>query len=101
MMGFGWILRDDGGQFVVAASIPWKGNFKPKEAEAFAMKETLSWLKTYNFDQVHIESNAKLVVQGLKSELNDSSFDMILYDINDSIRHFSQVVILFVKRSAN
>lgn len=40
-MSYGWVLRDDVGQFVAASCIPGRGIFTPKEAEAMATRETL------------------------------------------------------------
>lgn len=100
-MGFGWVLRNDVGTFIAAANVPWKGIYTPREAEAFALKEALSWLKSHGFERVQVKTDAMLVVQGLHSELKDSAFDLILHDVKDILGLFSQVNILFVKRSAN
>nr|GMD98074.1 uncharacterized protein LOC109154289 [Ipomoea batatas] len=40
--GYGWMLRNDAGQFVVVASIPGRGTFTPREAEAIAIREALT-----------------------------------------------------------
>nr|GMC73396.1 transcription repressor OFP17-like [Ipomoea batatas] len=45
-MDFGWVLRDGEGQFTAASSIPCKGVFNPKEAEAMAIREALRWTCT-------------------------------------------------------
>lgn len=51
-MGFGSILRDDNGDFVAAKGIQWTSIFSPKEAEAVAVREALSWLKQNNIYKV-------------------------------------------------
>lgn len=38
-MGFGFILRDDNGNFIAAKSVPWKGMLKANEAEAMTVRE--------------------------------------------------------------
>lgn len=44
-MGFGWVLRDEEGVFKAAVSKVWRGAFLSREAEAVAIRETLSWIK--------------------------------------------------------
>lgn len=98
IMGFGWIMRDDIGIFVAAKGTPKEGKFQPKEAEAMAICEALSWLKSKNIDKVHIENDCLLVVQGLVSFSNISYFDLILSNIRDMCSQFNDVTISFVKR---
>jgi len=57
-MGFGWVLRDGEGQIIAASSIPCKGVFNPKEAEAMAIREALSCLKRHNYNFVQVETEA-------------------------------------------
>nr|GMD76464.1 uncharacterized protein LOC109192287 [Ipomoea batatas] len=100
-MGFGWSLRDEHGQFVAASGIPSKGVFTPKEAEAMAIKETLSWIKNKNMDHVEVESDALQVIQSLNQVEGVSSFDLVLLDVNDIPRSCAYVVISRVNRTAN
>ncbi|XP_031106138.1 uncharacterized protein LOC116010768 [Ipomoea triloba] len=100
-MGFGWILRDDNGHFKAARCTPWNGVFSPKEAEAVAIREALSWIKSSRLDHVILETDALTVVQCLNSNLGESSFDLIVLDIKDRLSWFSNVFISFIKRSAN
>lgn len=100
-MGFGWVLRDDHGTFKAAKCTPWKGVYSPKEAEAIAVREALSWLKAHNYDKVTVEIDALLVLQGLHTAGNVSYFDLLLLDVKDTLSLFSHVSISFVKRSAN
>lgn len=66
-MGFGCVLRNDLGQFIAAKGAYWMGSFTSREAEAVAIRETLSWLKSHNFDNIHVETDSLQVVQGLNS----------------------------------
>lgn len=81
-MSFGWVLRNDKGAFMAAVCQPWTGNFSPKE-EAMAVRETLSWLKQNNYENILIETDSLLVVQGINSASLFSSFDLLLIDIKD------------------
>lgn len=100
-MGFGWVLRDEHGTFVAASCMPKDGLCAPKEAEAMAIREALSWLKNNNYSRVKIESDALTVIQSLKSEIFNSSFDLILLDVKDLLCHLDDVFIAHIKRSAN
>lgn len=64
-MGLDSVIRDEEGKFVAARGAQWRGNFTPREAEAVAIREALSWLKLHNFDNVHVESDSLQVVQCL------------------------------------
>lgn len=100
-MGFGWILRDDMGCFKAAVSKAWKGAYSAREADAVVIREALCWLKVQNLDRIHIETDALLVVQGLKSVEGVLSFELILLDIKDMVSQFTHTYISFVKRSTN
>nr|GMC66454.1 protein LIKE COV 2-like [Ipomoea batatas] len=56
-MGFGWVLRDEYGLFVAAGSIPGNGVFTPREVEAMAVREALSWIKDHGYSQVEQSSS--------------------------------------------
>lgn len=66
-----------------------------------AMREALSWLKQNNYDNIRIETDSLLVVQGLESVSMFSSFDLLLLDIKDSIGSFARIKIYFDKRTTN
>ncbi|XP_019197196.1 PREDICTED: uncharacterized protein LOC109191080 [Ipomoea nil] len=100
-MGFGWVLRNDTGQFVAAECIPGKGVFTPKEAEAMAIREALSWIKREGITHLQIESDALEIIQSLKQNDEDSSCDLILLDIKDLLRSIHHVAISYVSRTAN
>ncbi|XP_019198406.1 PREDICTED: uncharacterized protein LOC109192287 [Ipomoea nil] len=100
-VGFGWVLRDDCGQFVAASSIPGEGASSPKEAEAMAIREALSWTKRINLHNVQIECDAQLVVQSLNHVQEVSSCDLVLLDVIDMLRSLTGVAISYVNRTAN
>nr|GMD52496.1 uncharacterized protein LOC109191080 [Ipomoea batatas] len=100
-MGYGWVLRDDTGQFVAAACIPGRGLFSPKEAEAMAIREALSWTKRHGVSKIQVESDALQIVQSLKLSSYDSSFDLVILDIKDMLRSLHHVDISHVSRTAN
>ncbi|XP_031127549.1 uncharacterized protein LOC116029641 [Ipomoea triloba] len=68
-MGFGCVLRNDQGHFVAARGSQWSGAYNSREAEAVAIRESLSWVKSHDFDNIIIETDSLQVVQGLNSTL--------------------------------
>nr|GMD23989.1 uncharacterized protein LOC109191080 [Ipomoea batatas] len=100
-MGFSWVLRDEYGLFVAAGSIPGNGVFTPREAEAMAVREALSWIKDHGYSQVEVETDALQIIQSLKQSVDDSSFDLILLDVKDLLLSFTDVAISHVSRTAN
>nr|GME05468.1 uncharacterized protein LOC109186242 [Ipomoea batatas] len=100
-MGFGCVIRDANGCFVAAKETKWNGIFTPREAEAVAVREALSWIKTLNFDKVHVETDSLTVVQSLNQECGESSFHLVVKDIKNLLSCFAHVFLSFVKRSVN
>ncbi|XP_019152214.1 PREDICTED: uncharacterized protein LOC109149045 [Ipomoea nil] len=100
-MGLGWVLRDHHGSFLSAVSQPWTGTYSPREAEAVAIREALSWSKQHSIEYLHVETDSLLVVQGLSSPGSVTSFDLLLVDVKDSLSAFAHCCISFAKRSAN
>lgn len=99
--GLGWVLRDDQGTFKAAMCIPCVGLFSPKEAEAMAIREALSWMKNHKIDFLQVETDALQIVQDLKSSNAISACALILLDVKEMMSDFSHISISFVKRSAN
>ncbi|XP_031093123.1 uncharacterized protein LOC115997669 isoform X1 [Ipomoea triloba] len=99
--GLGCILRNSFGEFVAARGQNWLGCYQPKLAEAISVREALKWLKERNFDNVIVETDALLVIQGLKDSDFNSSFGLILEDIRKLASVFNCISFVFVKRSAN
>ncbi|XP_031105317.1 uncharacterized protein LOC116010174 [Ipomoea triloba] len=100
-MGFGHVLRDDNGAFVAARGVPWRGVFSPREAEAVAVREALSWIKNLHYDKVYVETDSLLVMQALNAIEGDSYFHLVIRDIKNMLCEFTHVFLNFAKRSAN
>nr|GMD98846.1 uncharacterized protein LOC109177106 [Ipomoea batatas] len=99
--GLGFVLRDSGGNFIAAGARNWAGSYHPKLAEAISIREALKWSKEKGYNALQIESNALLVIQGLKNAAYDSYFDLVLEDIRVLANEFDDISFSFVKRSAN
>ncbi|XP_019158432.1 PREDICTED: uncharacterized protein LOC109155154 [Ipomoea nil] len=99
--GIGCIIRDDKGSFVAALQTQIEGSYHPKTAEAIAVREALKWIKILHYQSILVESDALLVINGLKDLSCITSFDLILDDIRNLAIDLIDVSFLFAKRSAN
>ncbi|VFQ67010.1 unnamed protein product [Cuscuta campestris] len=81
MMGVGFIARNELGVFLAAKNTSFRGSYGPREAEAVAVKEALSWIKSKGWMQVEIEIDCKEVVDALNNPSDDwSYFSSIITD---------------------
>nr|GMD81979.1 agamous-like MADS-box protein AGL61 [Ipomoea batatas] len=65
-VGMGWILRDQEGCLVAAQAETRRNPLHPREVEALAVLDALSWLKDYHWDNVLVETDAEVVVRSLR-----------------------------------
>ncbi|KAK6923071.1 Ribonuclease H domain [Dillenia turbinata] len=65
--GCGSIFRDHYGRFLVAGYNGTNGFFDPQMAEAFSIREVLSWLKDSRFQKVVVESDAQVGVKTINN----------------------------------
>lgn len=72
--------------------------FQLREAKAIGVREALKWLKEMNIDHVHVETNC---LQGSKWDPKSIYDFLIINDIKEIARDFSNLCILFAKWSAN
>ncbi|KAF2302151.1 hypothetical protein GH714_033020 [Hevea brasiliensis] len=69
--GFGFVLRDENGMFVIAGSGWHPGLRPPKFAEAVALRHTLQWLSVQQYSNVQLEIDSKEVLFGVMSAEED------------------------------
>lgn len=86
---------------MAAACIRGGAVFSPKEAEAMAVREALSWLKNRDISQVQVETDSLQIIQSLKLNVEDSSFDLVISDVKDLLCSLSHVTIFHARRIAN
>ena len=99
--GVGCVARDDSGRFIRARSNIVHGRLQPREAEALGLKEALSWVKEWRASKCVFESDAKLLVDAVQGRRGLSYFDTIAEDCNELLKHFAEVLLVFIHRSAN
>lgn len=100
-VGVGCVARDDCGCFLRARSTVVQGQFQPREAEAIALREALSWIKSWRRSKCIFECDAKMVVDAVNGGNGSSYFHMIIDECKEILQHFEEVLVVFVHRSAN
>lgn len=101
-MGFGGLIRGATGNFIAAIQGSYSGNFSPLIAEAVGIREVLSWIKSGDFGPIIVESDLKLLVDALKSNVEDeSSVGIIVDDCKALLQAITDCSVCFVFRSAN
>ncbi|MBA0848918.1 hypothetical protein Goshw_008702 [Gossypium schwendimanii] len=77
----GLVLRDSRGVLIKGLSTIYKVTSSPQLAEAFAIREALSWLKSNHYDHIIVELDCVPVVHALnKSIVDNSDFDCLILD---------------------
>lgn len=101
--GFGGVIRDHMGCFVLAISGIREGRATAEIAEGIiALKEVLSWLKTQPAKRYQVESDCLVLVQAVRSpDVLLSPFGKIVQDCKEMLKSWSMADLAFVKRSAN
>ncbi|XP_074378135.1 uncharacterized protein LOC141719654 [Apium graveolens] len=97
----GCVVHNDKGEFLRARSNIIRNRGQPREAEAVSLKEALSWMKTWRTNKYIFESDAKLLVVAFQRRRGKSLFDTIVEDCQEILKHFQEVLIVFINRSAN
>ncbi|XP_074362405.1 uncharacterized protein LOC141702670 [Apium graveolens] len=100
--GLGVVARDSDGKVVVARTRCFSGKVAAEFAEALAIKEALSWIKEYDWQEVVLESDCLAAVQAVRSKVEmRSSFGLVVEECRREIRLSNIISLLFIKRSAN
>ncbi|XP_065851311.1 receptor kinase-like protein Xa21 [Euphorbia lathyris] len=99
---YGMLIRDNKGECVHARNGGMSDLNDPSLAEAMAIREALSSIKTLNLSQVIVQSDCLSVVQAIHSKVpNLSYFSDVIQDCLSILQDLNSVSILFIKRSAN
>ncbi|KAH9802749.1 reverse transcriptase domain-containing protein [Citrus sinensis] len=102
LISFGAVIRSAGGDFIAAKSDIFPGSFEPCVAEAFGVKEALSWLKEFAFHFVILEMDSLQVFNALNDKVvYPNGFRSIIVDCRALAQSLGEVAFSFVRRSAN
>ncbi|XP_024039551.1 uncharacterized protein LOC112098152 [Citrus clementina] len=101
-VSFGGVIRNSEGGFIAVKCQSFPGFFHPREAEALAVREALSWIKHLQLSKIIIEIDCLNVYSALISQSASSNgFGLIIADCRDLAQLIGEVRFSFVRRSAN
>lgn len=102
VLGCGIIARDHHGHLILAKTRLISETLNPTLAEAISVKEAPSWSKEMKWDTVTVESDCLVVIQLIRSAVPlQSRLGLIIEDCRELARHFNNIKLYFIKRSAN
>ena len=101
-MGGGVVIRNNQGKVVAAWCFTREGVFLPTVAESFAALEAIDLCRNVGLTQVHLEGDAKIIIDAVNCEEVDwSRLDHVVEDIKAELRCFNQWKMSFVNRGGN
>lgn len=100
-VGVGCIMRDSQGVFLGARCGRIVGAWSPREAEAIAMKEALSWVISRRKHQCIMETDSRVLVQACNGQTGEAMFGTLVDDCIHLLKHINPVLVKFTYRSAN
>lgn len=100
-VGVGCVVRDADGNFVCARNRAVMAFMQPREVEALSLKEALGWVKEMGYQRCIFETDAKILAEACKQKLGKAYFHTIVSDCVELVKHFENVLVEFVCKSAN
>lgn len=100
-VGLGCVARGDTGEFLMARACRYRGLLTPRDAEALGLKEAICWAVEKGFKRCIFETDAKVVVDAIHGSHGRDPFHMIVKDCISLFKHFDDVLVVHVSRSAN
>lgn len=99
---YGFVLRDDHGNFVAGCGGRLMGALDARVAEMLAFREALSWLKNMAYQDVYVELDSLIVVEAIRSKASDNSyFGTIIADCLEILKYLRSIGVYFIRRSSN
>ena len=99
--GIGSVMRDEQGRFIRARNQRIAVAYQPREAEAIALKAALSWVKDLGYKKCIFETDAKTLADTCKGIHRRTYFHSIVSSCVEMFKHYEEVLVEFVHRSAN
>ncbi|CAH9135346.1 unnamed protein product [Cuscuta epithymum] len=94
---WGWVARDEQGNFLKAGGASVRASWSPAETEAAGLREALEEAVAAGWQSVEFETDALSVVQGLRQGGGFSYIDLILEDIKEILLTKSNYRVSFFK----
>jgi ribonuclease HI len=101
-MGWGAVLRDHNGAFILSVSEGVPGFPTPELAEGFAIRRAVSVLRELGFHKCVLESDCLSMIQRINSSVQDRSLvGIVVHDIKVLAKGFISCSFKHVNRSLN
>lgn len=95
------MIRKDTCDFVGDRAERISANLPPREAETAALKEVLSWTKEPGMRKCIFETDAKMLADACRGVSGRLFFHTIVSNCVEFFKHFDEVLVEYVLRSAN
>lgn len=100
--GYGWVLRYSHGVMRAYSMDKMKGLDSVRECEAIGLAEAMLWVYEAGYTNVVFESDAKVVVDAVKSNEEDrTEFGSIIGQCQSLLRQQTAFSVGYVKRQVN
>ncbi|GAA0183176.1 hypothetical protein LIER_30638 [Lithospermum erythrorhizon] len=102
VIGFGWVIRDDKGQFISAGTKRDAFTSNAEQAELLAIKFAVGFLHQHSFELVIIESDCMTAIGKINAEVEDLSMvGNIVADIKRVALLFRECLFAHARRNCN
>lgn len=95
------VMRDSQVGFLGARCCRRVGAWSPREVEAIAMKEALSWLIARRNQRCIMETDSRVLVQACNGKPGEAIFGTLVDDCIQLLKHINLVLVKFIYRSVN
>lgn len=100
--GTGFCFRDSNGSFLKAQTITATGSASPKEAEARAFSNGISWIRLINIQNVIFDVDSKQVADSFNHfSKGNSDFNLIMSKCRYDFSFFLNSRVGFIQRQIN
>lgn len=102
-IGIGNVIRDDGGNFLRVMCKKVGVLRQARDVEAISLKEALTSTKRHRYTMCVFETDSKFLADAYNAYNRgvNSYFHLIVRDFVEMAKHFDNVIVQFMHRSAN
>ena len=100
-IGVGAVIRDSQTKFVIARGRKIAGAWRPREAEAMALIEALSWVMAKGYNHCVFDTDSYELATACNGRPGEAYFGNIVMDCIHMLKHICPVLVDFDYRSAN
>ncbi|CAH9116647.1 unnamed protein product [Cuscuta epithymum] len=100
--GCGVCARDCRGRYIMARTEWWNTTFSPEEAEAWALRQAMTWMITKRYIRVIFESDCKRLVDDIRADRDiHLEYGSLVDDCRLLLKSNNEFQVVFTRRQAN